>query len=71
MSKTRDARNRKIRNIYFMESGFAPVVANGSGGQGIEIGVIGREGMTGIAVVMGADRPLSKPTDFAADPQTR
>jgi len=55
--KTLEARKRKIRNIYFMESGFASVVANGSG-QDIEVGIIGREGMTGIAVLMSADRPV-------------
>ena len=55
--KMLEPRKRKIRNVYFMESGFASVVANGSG-QDIEVGIIGREGMTGIAVVMNADRPV-------------
>jgi len=32
------------------------VVADGSGMRGIEVGLIGREGMTGLAVVMGNDR---------------
>ena len=41
-----------------MESGFASVVADGTGGPSIEVGIIGREGMTGIAVVMNADRPV-------------
>ncbi len=47
--------NRAIAAVYFPESGFASVVAN-SGGRSVEVGLIGREGMTGLAVVMGADR---------------
>jgi CRP-like cAMP-binding protein len=56
--KTLEPRNRKIKTVYFMESGFASVVADGSSGQGIEVGIIGREGMTGLAVVLNADRPV-------------
>jgi CRP-like cAMP-binding protein len=48
---------RKITGIYFPESGFASVVANGTSGRPIEVGLIGREGMTGLAVVLDADRP--------------
>jgi CRP-like cAMP-binding protein len=47
--------NRVIEHAYFLEHGFASVVVDGSG-KGIEIGLIGREGMTGMAVIMGADR---------------
>jgi CRP-like cAMP-binding protein len=50
-----ETRNRAIEHAYFLEHGFASVVANGNNG-GIEVGLIGREGMTGLAVVMGADR---------------
>ena len=56
--KMLEARNRKIRTVYFMESGFASVVANGTSEPSIEIGIIGREGMSGLAVVLGADRPV-------------
>ena len=41
---------RRIDSVYFPESGFASVVANGSGKKPIEVGIIGREGMTGLAV---------------------
>ncbi len=47
----------KIGAVYFPESGFASVVANGSDKKPIEVGLIGREGMTGLAVVLGNDRP--------------
>jgi CRP-like cAMP-binding protein len=48
--------NRRIDAVYFMESGFASVVADGPGKRSIEVGIIGREGMTGLSVVLGHDR---------------
>jgi CRP-like cAMP-binding protein len=48
--------HRRIDHIYFIESGFASVVTNGPGDRGIEVGLIGREGMTGLAIVMATDR---------------
>ena len=48
--------NSRIDHVYFMERGFASVVADGLSKRSIEVGVIGREGMTGSAVVMGDDR---------------
>jgi CRP-like cAMP-binding protein len=44
-----------IEHVYFMDSGIASVVAVGSGDRKIEIGLVGREGMTGAAVVLGAE----------------
>src|SRR5436190_18864380 len=54
--KPLEARKKRIDQIYFIEAGFASVVANGSSKPGIEVGIIGREGMTGLAVVLGNDR---------------
>jgi CRP-like cAMP-binding protein len=51
-----EARNQTIDHGYFIESGVASVVANGSGERGIEVGLIGREGMTGLAIVMAGER---------------
>ena len=45
------ARNKRVEQVYFIESGIASVVANGR--QAIEVGIIGREGMTGSSVVVG------------------
>ena len=42
-----------IEEVYFPDHGIASVVATMSKGRQIEVGVIGREGMTGIAVVLG------------------
>lgn len=55
--KTLHGRNRRIDHVYFLESGIASVVAVG-GGSSLEIGIVGREGMTGVSLVMGVnDRP--------------
>jgi len=52
-----EAANRNVKIVYFITSGLGSVVAIGRGGQQqSEVGIIGREGMTGIAVILGADR---------------
>ncbi len=52
--------NHAIKNIYFLERGIASVVAVGARNNRIEAGLIGPEGMSGVAVVLGGDRsPLS------------
>jgi CRP-like cAMP-binding protein len=49
--------NRQIRNVYFPESGIASVVAvSASEQRQAEIGIVGREGMTGLPIVLSADR---------------
>jgi CRP-like cAMP-binding protein len=45
-----------IEHVYFPESGVVSVVANGDNKRSIEIGLIGRDGMTGLPIVMGTDR---------------
>jgi CRP-like cAMP-binding protein len=50
---TLETRNKRVEYVYFPERGLASVVANGSGKPGIEVGVIGREGMTGVSLVLG------------------
>ena len=56
VNKSLETRKRRIDQIYFPESGFASVVANGTDKPSIEVGIIGREGLTGLAVVLGNDR---------------
>jgi CRP-like cAMP-binding protein len=48
--------NRRIETVYFMEAGIASVVAVQSDETRIEVGLIGREGMSGIAVVLGGEQ---------------
>jgi CRP-like cAMP-binding protein len=49
--KSLQARNKRIEQVYFIDSGVASVVANGE--RHIEVGIIGREGMTGAPVLLG------------------
>jgi CRP-like cAMP-binding protein len=47
---------KPIDDVYFVERGIASVVAVHPGGIRVEIGLIGCEGMSGSAVVLGNDR---------------
>ena len=62
--------NTSIKNVYFMESGIASVVAVSERDNRIEIGLIGREGMTGSAVVLdGGSSPHETYIQVAGDGQ--
>jgi CRP-like cAMP-binding protein len=64
--KSLEVRDRKIDYVYFIEAGLASVVANGRDGNVIEIGLIGREGVTGLALLLNADRtPLDTTVQVA------
>jgi hypothetical protein len=45
--------NKSIDDVYFMDMGIASVVAVQTDGTRVEVGLIGREGMSGTAVVLG------------------
>jgi CRP-like cAMP-binding protein len=47
--------NTAIAHVYFPEAGMSSVTNNSSGGK-IEVGVVGREGMVGLPIVLGIDR---------------
>lgn len=49
--------NAPIKTVYFFESGIGSVVAKLRTDVDAEVGIIGFEGMTGSALVMGDDRP--------------
>ncbi len=55
LRKVLERPGRKVTVIYFPENGFASVVADG-GNAPIEVGLIGREGVTGLSVVLGDSR---------------
>jgi len=60
--------NRRIDMVYFMESGIASVVAIQPDDTKVEVGLIGREGMSGIAVVLGGNQsPNSTYIQVAGD----
>jgi CRP-like cAMP-binding protein len=48
--------NHPIEHTYFLEAGLASVVAISPDGERLEVGHVGREGMTGEAVILGVDR---------------
>ncbi len=48
--------NKPISHVYFPHDGIVSIVATGAHDQSIEVGIIGRDGMTGHPVVMGTDR---------------
>jgi CRP-like cAMP-binding protein len=49
-----------IANVVFIESGWASIVAHLEDGGQAEIGMIGREGMVGLPLVMGVDTAFSE-----------
>lgn len=52
--------NEPVASIFFPETGIVSVVAADHEDRKIEAGVIGREGMTGVAVVLGDDRSANE-----------
>ncbi len=56
LRKSLERPNRRIDAVYFPEAGFASVTAIQSNGKEVEVGLIGREGMTGLPVVLGNHR---------------
>jgi hypothetical protein len=48
--------NRRIESVCFVEAGIASVVAVQPDATKVEVGLIGPEGMSGTAVVLGGDQ---------------
>jgi len=48
--------NRPITHVYFPVDGIVSVVANGPRDQRIEVGILGRDGVSGQSVILGNDR---------------
>ena len=47
--------NKPIEHVYFPINSMTSVIATTADGAAVEVGVIGREGMTGVSVVLGTD----------------
>lgn len=45
--------NTPVSDVYLLEAGLGSIVARFPGGRDIEVRIVGREGMTGDAVVLG------------------
>jgi CRP-like cAMP-binding protein len=54
--KMLEPRGRRIDFVYFLGSGLASMVATGGSNHAIEIAIIGREGMTGLSVLLATER---------------
>jgi CRP-like cAMP-binding protein len=52
--------NRRIRFAYFVEQGLVSVIAGRRHNKGIEVGLIGTEGMTGVPLLLGVDRSVNE-----------
>jgi CRP-like cAMP-binding protein len=48
--------NEPIERVYFLEDGVASIVSEQEGGDPVEVGLYGREGMSGAAVIMRAEQ---------------
>ena len=53
LRKVLERPNKRIADVYFPDAGFASVVAVQPKQTKVEVGLIGREGMTGLPVVLG------------------
>ena len=51
-----EAPNKRVADVYFIEAGIASVVAVQAKETKVEVGLIGREGMTGLPIVLGNHR---------------
>src|SRR5215212_9072365 len=59
--------NEPIEHVYFNERGYTSITTNGQGNK-IEVGLIGREGMVGVPVVLGVSTtPLEFFVQLAGD----
>jgi CRP-like cAMP-binding protein len=55
LRKLLEQRNRPVQQVFFPSSGIASVIVKGTNVGDIEGGLIGREGVTGLSVLLGAD----------------
>jgi CRP-like cAMP-binding protein len=53
-----EIRNRRVEHVYFLESGIGSVVISAGSNHSIEVGIVGNEGMTGLPVILQAERAL-------------
>lgn len=51
---TLEARNRPVETAHFLESGLVSIVASTTQDRQVEVGIIGREGTTGLPLLLGS-----------------
>jgi CRP-like cAMP-binding protein len=52
--------NTPIEHVYFVQSGIVSVVAQSDESRAIEVGIVGREGVTGLPLILGAGQGPSE-----------
>lgn len=52
-----ELRGRQIEHVYFLDSGLASMVVSSGSNHSVEVGIVGNEGMTGLAVLLENGRP--------------
>jgi CRP-like cAMP-binding protein len=55
VNKTLLGASEKISDAYFLEEGLASIVVSMSNGSTVEVGVVGRDGMSGLPLLLGTD----------------
>jgi CRP-like cAMP-binding protein len=53
-----ESRNRPVEYAYFLRSGLASTIISAGSNHSIEVAVIGREGMTGLSLLLESDRAM-------------
>jgi CRP-like cAMP-binding protein len=53
-----ELRGRQVDYVYFLDSGLASMVVSAGANHNIEVGIIGREGMTGLPILLATDHPF-------------
>lgn len=49
-----ETKDRPIERVHFLESGILSIIASAAGDRQVEIGIVGCEGMSGLACILGA-----------------
>ncbi len=60
LRKQLETRNRTVEFAYFPESGIVSVLAHGGATHSVEVGVVGKEGMTGLPVLLRSDHATNE-----------
>ena len=47
-----ERRNQRVEHVYFMDGGIASTVMSGGANHMVEVGIVGKEGMTGLATAL-------------------
>ena len=53
-----EQRGRTVEHIYFLDAGLASMVVSAGANHNIEVAIVGKEGMTGLPVLLGIERPI-------------